>query len=76
VIDFDHLPSRPSWECSGCGLPWPCDPAREYLATTLTTTWLAVYCAANLGEAALDLPSSPPAELHERFLGWVRPAHP
>ncbi len=76
MIGLDHLPSRPSWDCGGCGRPWPCEPAREYLAATLTPTRLAVYCAANLGAAALDLPSSPPAELHERFLGWVRPTHP
>lgn len=70
----EHVAARPSWDCRACERPWPCDPAREQLAAELGSTELAVYAAANLGEAVADLPATPPAELYDRFLAWTRPA--
>ena len=69
---MDHLPQRPTWDCRACDKPWPCDPAREGLAAELGTTELAVYAAAHLQVAAADMPTAPPAELYDRFIGWVR----
>jgi hypothetical protein len=69
-----HLPDRPSWNCVACERPWPCGPAREHLASTMTPTRLAAYAVAQMGAAAADLPGVPPAKLHRRFLGWMRVA--
>jgi hypothetical protein len=63
-----HMPDRPSWDCSTCGQPWPCDPAREELAAELDRTALAIYVCAFLTEATADMPHALPAELYSRFL--------
>lgn len=68
----EHLPGRPSWDCLACGKPWPCDPAREYLATTMPRTQLCLYAAARFGDALEDLPTAPVSELYDRFLSWIR----
>jgi hypothetical protein len=70
---MEHLAARPSWDCRACGKPWPCDPAREELAATLSPIQLALYAAAHLSEAAPDMPTAPPAELYDRFMAWTRP---
>lgn len=72
VTGPEHVPTRPSWDCRSCDRPWPCDPAREHLATTHTRTWVAVYAASQMGDAILDLPTATPAELYERFIRWTR----
>jgi hypothetical protein len=70
----EHLPHRPSWLCNSCERPWPCDPARETLATEYQhwTTGLFLYLAAQLVQALIDMPKAPVGELHEQFLSWVR----
>lgn len=68
----EHLPCRPSWDCLACGQSWPCAPAREHLASTHTRTWLAIYAAAQMQDATVDLPTATPAQLYERFLSWTR----
>lgn len=70
----EHTPARPGWDCLACGRPWPCDPAREALATRFKGTRLAVFTAAYLGEATRDLTTTPPAELYDRFIAWTRRA--
>jgi hypothetical protein len=67
-----HMPERPSWDCSTCGRPWPCDPAREELATELDQTALAMYLCTFLTEATGDMPHALPAELYGRFLASTR----
>ena len=37
-------------------------------------THIAVYMSIQLGLAAGDIPTIPPAELYERFLAWTRSA--
>jgi hypothetical protein len=67
----DHIAGRPSWDCLVCEKPWPCAPAREYLATTLDRVQLAMTMWDHLESAAGDMPVGPPAELFDRFLRWT-----
>jgi hypothetical protein len=68
----DHAAERPSWDCLSCGRPWPCDPAREHLASRLGSVALAVHMWEWLDEAVGDLRALPASELFERFLSWTR----
>ncbi len=68
----DHTAERPSWDCRSCGKPWPCDPAREQLASEMGGTALAIFMWLHLEEAVGDLPPGPPAELFDRFVSWTR----
>jgi len=68
---IEHLPKRPYWDCAACGRSWPCDPAREHLATELDRTQLAIYAWLQLEDAVRDMPSAAPAELYERFVAWT-----
>jgi hypothetical protein len=70
--DAEHEPEKPSWDCKRCGGPWPCDPAREYMAARLGRVALAVHMWERLDEAAGDVRTLPPSELFERFLSWTR----
>jgi hypothetical protein len=67
-----HQPGRPSWDCTGCGRPWPCDPVREELVSTMDAVQVAVYAGTQLEEAVRDLPATAPGELFDRFLAWTR----
>jgi hypothetical protein len=67
----EHVPCRPSWDCWSCEKPWPCDPAREELATVYDTVTLAQFMAQRVVEAARDLLTTDPAELFERFIAWT-----
>ncbi|HEX8631241.1 MAG TPA: hypothetical protein VF755_24035 [Catenuloplanes sp.] len=71
-----HVPARPSWECSACGRPWPCAPARAELSEAFDPVELGVLAGERLAEAAGDLPALSPEQLFERFLGWTRPRRP
>jgi hypothetical protein len=71
-LSGEHIELRPSWDCAACGRPWPCDPAQEELATTLSPVALRTRMWARLERAALDAPHVPPGELFERFLHWTR----
>ena len=71
-----HLPERPSWDCGKCGEAWPCGIAKvnlsiEYLGSR---TALLLYLGMRQWEAFGDYAASGaiPADLYERFLGWVR----
>jgi hypothetical protein len=72
VTDPVHVPARPGWDCAACARPWPCDPAREELATRYPRTILAIVAATYLGQATGDMLTAAPAELYERFLSWTR----
>ena len=74
-MSCEHRPRRPSWDCEACDRPWPCDPAREYLASTLDDYLVPVYMVGQLELAAADLlPAVSADELYERFVAWTRPA--
>jgi hypothetical protein len=70
--DAEHEPEKPSWDCARCGKSWPCDPAREHLASYLGRIALAIHMWERLDEAAGDLRTLPPSELFERFVSWTR----
>ena len=69
----DHPPSRPSWLCAADGEPWPCDAAREQLASEMAGVGLAMWMATTMVHAAREDPSIPPSELFQRFIAWTRP---
>ena len=71
VAGGEHIAARPSWECRFCGKSWPCDPAREHLASELDRISLAIVMWVNLEEAVGDLPHGPASELFERFISWT-----
>lgn len=73
MTGVEHQPTRPSWDCSACGQPWPCGPARIGLVSELDSVSLAVYSWTCLEQAAGDLAAVTPAELFLRFLAWRRP---
>jgi hypothetical protein len=67
----DHTAERPSWDCRSCGKPWPCDPAREALASEMDRVQLAIFMWINLVEAVGDMPTGPASDLFERFIRWT-----
>lgn len=78
----DHLPHPPDWVCTGCGRDWPCDPAREALASEFGTdagtlnagaVSLGALMSMHLSIAIGDLDRVPAAELYQRFIAWTRP---
>ena len=73
---MSHLPKRPSWDCDTCpgGKPWPCDPAREKLATEYSDdrVGLSIHLGDMLAHAIREQPRMPPQELFERFVSWTR----
>ena len=71
-VEHGHIADRPSWDCVACVKPWPCDPAREALATQMDPVQLAMYLWSNLEEAAGDLPDMPVGEAFDRFISWTR----
>lgn len=68
---MEHLEERPSWDCQACGRPWPCDHAREELATGLSPAALRIEMWNRLEAACLDMPHGPASEMFERFLHWT-----
>ncbi|WP_091252128.1 hypothetical protein [Micromonospora matsumotoense] len=69
------VPARPSWQCAGCGEPWPCQVRRDRLLSEYADdrTTLGSYLGLQLADALSDLPRQPASDLHARFLGWRRP---
>lgn len=67
----EHLPDPPSWACTACDRPWPCQPAREHLAATMGRTELFVYAAGQFDAALRDMGTTPVSELYDRFFAWV-----
>lgn len=75
-----HIALRPSFDCASCGRPWPCANARSDLIEQYQgwPTGLGLYMASCLYEAIEVCRANVgllPADLFERFLGWVRPAN-
>ncbi|MGC4788620.1 flavin reductase [Micromonospora sp. DT178] len=73
-----HVPSRPTWRCSACGVAWPCSTAKLLLLARYRENRdaLMVHLAELREEAAAQLAEldhgSPPADLTVRFTGWAR----
>ncbi|HLL68510.1 MAG TPA: hypothetical protein VK453_22760 [Micromonosporaceae bacterium] len=70
------MPMTPTWDCSGCTGPWPCETKRRQLVAEYTDAPMSLYLmmAMRLTDASGDLPRVPAGELYARFLGWVRDA--
>jgi hypothetical protein len=73
----EHLSTRPSWDCVACGQPWPCANAKTMLLAEFRDfpSVLAIYMSSQMHEAFIDLTAHgplPPADLYDRFLGWIR----
>lgn len=76
-LDGDpHQPNRPGWTCQACngGAPWPCSPARVRLGEAYAGDLVALsaYMGALLAAALTEMPTTPPAELFDRFINWTR----
>lgn len=65
----EHVPSRPTWRCTACGIAWPCSAAKlrllgEYrtdrIALLLHLATLQAEAAAQLAQLA-ELDASRPA---------------
>jgi hypothetical protein len=74
-----HFRDRPSWDCLACAQPWPCVHAKDELLNEFQRhpSSLTIYMSAYMGEAMDDLTAhgeSPPPDLYERFLAWIRPS--
>ncbi|MDG4809668.1 hypothetical protein O7634_23200 [Micromonospora sp. WMMD1120] len=69
----EHLPSPPSWTCTGCGREWPCATKQSQLLAEFggARAALAVYLGSCLVAAAQDLPTVPLPRVRLRFLGWL-----
>lgn len=65
---------RPGWTCAGCGRDWPCADLRPRLLAEYAgnRVGLSVLLGSYLFDAVADLPGAPLAQLHPRFLGWIR----
>lgn len=71
MIVVGHEPQRPSWDCGCCGVPYPCDPAREQLMATLDRVSLAMFMWECLEMVARDVPTMPISEMFDRFIRWT-----
>ncbi|WP_431881958.1 GNAT family N-acetyltransferase [Micromonospora chalcea] len=71
-----HARALPGWACADCGKDWPCAPARQEMILSTPPASLGMQMASDMTAAARDLPNLTPAELHRRFLGWLRSSPP
>jgi hypothetical protein len=72
----EHPPVRPEWDCGKCGQTWPCAVAKSNLLDEYADcrTQLMLYLALQKWDAFDDyatLYGKIPADLDERFTGWV-----
>jgi hypothetical protein len=74
VVNADHLPERPTWECKSCGDQWPCGPAREGLLGEYATdpVALAIRMWGHLEDYSMDAGAGPLQGAWNRFLSWTR----
>ncbi|RKN38436.1 hypothetical protein [Micromonospora endolithica] len=75
-VDGDaHQPSRPGWDCMGCGQDWPCAPAKVRLGEAYGSdrVGLRVYMAGLYEQALDELLMWPAADVFTRFVLWARP---
>jgi hypothetical protein len=69
-----HQPMRPSWDCSACAAPWPCQSKRGQLLAQYTGAQvsLGLLMGVQMCDASRELTQLRAGELHQRFLGWIR----
>jgi hypothetical protein len=71
IREVEHIPRRPSWDCSTCGQPWPCGTARTEIASGGDSTSRIIYLEIQLSHAQADMPQTPIGELYQRFIAWL-----
>ncbi|WBB65958.1 flavin reductase [Micromonospora sp. WMMD812] len=74
----DHVPTRPTWRCTACGIAWPCSPAKlrllgEYRHDRAALTVYLATLQAEAAEQLAGLDEGPlPVDLTDRFVAWAR----
>ncbi|MFF5231415.1 hypothetical protein [Dactylosporangium sp. NPDC000521] len=68
-----HIPARPTWLCTGCREPWPCQAKRDQLVAEHgdSPAALRTMMALRVADAAEDLRQLGADQLWTRFLGWL-----
>jgi hypothetical protein len=71
----EHTADRPSWDCRVCTQPWPCANAKidlrdEYQNSRGVGLFMAL-CMSEAIESFSGMTGRIPADLFDRFLGWV-----
>ncbi|GAB1689424.1 hypothetical protein [Krasilnikovia sp. M28-CT-15] len=78
VRELTHTPLLPSYDCSCCGAPWPCGPAKVELFEEMrlnrihVVLYLGAHLRGALDEAISDHDWSHVDNLYERFVGWTK----
>ncbi|GAA1807710.1 hypothetical protein GCM10009835_28430 [Planosporangium flavigriseum] len=69
-----HSPLRPSWTCTGCSAPWPCQTRRGQLLASFDSTpvSLTLLMGGYFIDAAQDLHAESASALYQRFMGWLK----
>ena len=74
----EHTADRPTWDCRVCGRPWPCAVAKVELSEHFASMGLGLFMASCWYEAIESFrwgDAQVPADLYDRFLGWVANAN-
>ena len=71
MTELEHQPDPATYNCRGCGKPWPCAPERERLAATMDPIDLGTRMWTELEQAAEVLAAEPPGALFDRFMAWT-----
>lgn len=68
-----HVPLRPIWMCTACGVDWPCVTKRRHLQAEYgrAPVSLSLLMSSYFVDAAVDMPAVPCGQMHARFLGWL-----
>lgn len=69
----NHDPHAETWDCLGCGQPWPCMTRRQELVGSFgdAISGLHLWMTSSLVMAMVYLPDVRAGDLHARFLGWL-----
>lgn len=70
---IEHVPTRPSWRCTGCHAEWPCPATRDHLQARYAgrPVTLTLHLSSLFGQAVEDRPEESVRALYRRFLGWI-----
>ena len=77
MTESSHIAKRPSFDCTKCGQPWPCAPAKVELAEEYQGDpvglgyYLGIQMADATDQATHNTGWGPVDNLYDRFLGWM-----
>jgi hypothetical protein len=77
TTDVKHIANQPSWDCGGCGEPWPCAAKRAELLAELAedpAAWVGVhnFLRQQLALAVMERCDRSVEDLAEQVVGWLR----